>query len=840
MPDLIRLQTPEFEFTVWSNDINRRSLVYRDTIAKRTIFYATKGCNTEVNHSTETAQTSDCMGPTGHGNKEVGCHVLRFSPEIAISNACKTEGLGFRCFDHNPLCWNEPLINDATVQEYTKHEKLILEKPVFFENTQYQFEWLFFVTVSNAWLTHRSQSVNAAFRFTPESKTARGVVPARLTGTIDTGNDVGWLRLPLVFEINGKTHFQHISFEVLPTKIAMHQDLPMMYKTIDKVYPLWRFSLVEKTEQEAARNRVSGNFPLMWLSNFAILRERFVQSLKVICAAPHSRLQMKADNIKAIKLRGRLRYKLAEKVRQDITAGQFDNHYVVKTKQLSINTPENRFIKMVVSKSKRQLLDFELKLRKSNQAPERQRLSDSFLSEIHSWQQPLQELLGQSFLKDIDVHRGIGPASLVLQQKTGYSAVYRVWQELKLYLDLFGNQASISTKSVAEIYEIWCFISLKQILEDDLGFELIEDSGQKLSTNDFFEYQLKDGFAGAFRFKRVDGITARLAHEPKFTRVGKLIRSYSVNQEPDIVLEVTLPKTEYADRGSAPETQFIWVFDAKYRVKAEKNRFDDKIEDIDGIDYVPDDAINQMHRYRDALIRLSKPHLTEAAPNLKLDEPDTKSRAVFGAFALYPGFFDQGTMQNPYAASIEEVGIGAFALLPSEASSGYCGHRWLLEFLQTQIGPDPDKETWEVAETVPSITELAERVYVQEPARIPYHGMRQVLYTDLTLIAEPCDHSSQDFHFIQNLKGCTRKCYRIPQECFLEHAGSHIIKEIRYLTVPTVSTEDDVTKKIEKVWPVVDVRLLPSKGLTAEQVGNGSETDEMFFVFVEITTESCV
>src|SRR5690606_21097133 len=225
---------------------------------------------------------------------------------------------------------------------------------------------------------------------------------------------------------------------------------------------------------------------------------------------------------------------------------------------------ENRFIKMAVNHSKRQLAEFEAKLRQSNQAPERQRLSDSFLNELHRWQQPLQKVLNQSFLKDVGAYTGLSRESLVLQQKTGYSAVYRVWQELKFYLDVFGNQSSISMKSVAEIYEVWCFLCLKQILEQDLGFELVENSAAELKQNDFFEYQLKDGFAGAFRFKRADGVTARLAHEPEFTKKGKPIRSYLVNQEPDIVLEVTLPKT--ARSGSDEEKQFIWLFDAMYRI----------------------------------------------------------------------------------------------------------------------------------------------------------------------------------------------------------------------------------------------------------------------------------
>ena len=109
---------------------------------------------------------------------------------------------------------------------------------------------------------------------------------------------------------------------------------------------------------------------------------------------------------------------------------------------------------MIVTQSKRQLAEFEQRLRTSNSAPDRQRLSDEFLNELHSWQKPLQKVLNQSFLKDVGSFAGVNGESLVLQQKTGYSAVYRVWQELKFYLDIFDGQANISMKSVAEIYEV--------------------------------------------------------------------------------------------------------------------------------------------------------------------------------------------------------------------------------------------------------------------------------------------------------------------------------------------------------------------------------------------------
>ncbi len=796
MPELLRLQTPDFEFSVWTKDISARSRVYHDTLKKR---IALNGSSAEPGME------------------------VRFSPEAQLLDIriIKDELLAQESsFDAG----DGELHADSNSPE--KRATLNVGLPLFFENTQYQFEWVFFQPVTNACLTHRSRSISDAFRFA----SLRGQLPARLTGTINTGNDVGWMRLPLTFDVEGKTYTQSISFEVLPTKMALHQDLPAMYRAIDTVYPLWRFSFVEKTEQEAEQSKHRGSFQLMWLANFAELRKRFEQGLQLICAAPHSRLQPTIAHIKATKLKGRLSNKLSERVRQDLQNGQYDKCYRVEKKRLSVDTPENRFIKMAASKSKRQLAEFESKLRETNKAPEDQRISNAFLSELHSWQQPLKKVLSQSFLKDVGPYGGLSSESLVLQQKTGYSAVYRIWQELKFYLDVFGNQSSISMKSVAEIYEVWCFLCLKQILEHDLGFELVENGATKLAKNDFFEYQLTDGFAGAFRFKRSDGVTARLAHEPKFTKKGNPIRSYLVNQEPDIVLEVTLPKSANSDLGSVEEKQFIWLFDAKYRIKTDKNRFDDRSEDIESTDYVPDDAINQMHRYRDALI-----HLSESSSGSEAELPAKKSRPVFGAFALYPGFFDQLNDTNPYAQAIVEIGIGAFALLPSQnggdKQSSYSGHQWLLAFLQAQIGAVSSAQASQGNQATYPVAGMAERLYAQDAARIPYYGMRQVLYPDLTMTVALGGQRGRDDGYFEGFEQGTAQWYHLPQSTFLQKFKQHIAEEIRYLALASTSDTQSSTKQIDKLWPVIRVVVLPRYAITEDQAGKKSDSADLYYLF---------
>lgn len=770
MPELLRLLTPEFELSVWANDISARITTYQNTLAKRDLL------------------------------DQLPAPVVRFAPAQQLDSVTMPAGV------------NETLPKDPALAI----AELELPSAMFFENIQYQFEWVFLQPVTLASVPHRSRTISQAFRFAEQSNH----VPARLTGTINTGNDVGWMRLPLSFTHQGHTQTLNIAFEVLPTKMALHQDLPAMYRAIDSIYPLWRFSLVEKTEQDAAQSQRRGHFPLMWLANFGQLRQRFEQGLKVICAAPHSRLQPTVADTKAAKLKGRLPYKLSEQVKQDFANGLYDKRYRVEKKQLSVDTPENRFIKMAVNHSKRQLVEFEQRLRLNNQAPDQQRFSDDFLKELHNWQQPLHKVLNQSFLKEVGDYTGLNRESMVLQQKTGYSAVYRVWQELKFYLDVFSSQSSISMRSVAEIYEVWCFLCLKDILEQDLGFVMTPNHSAKLELNEFFEYQLKDGFAGAFKFTRADGVTARLAHEPRFTKQGQTIRSYLVSQEPDIVLEVTLPSSTEPDKAK----RFIWLFDAKYRIKTEQSRFDD--DNIDSCDYVPDDAINQMHRYRDALIRLSS--------IASSDHPQQKSRPVVGAFALYPGCFDQANSSNPYADAIAEIGIGAFALLPSPVdrhpstdapATAACGHLWLRDFLREQIGNAP---TLPIAYSTAS---MAERLYIQEAARIPYHGMRQVLYPDLIMTAALGGQKGRNQTYFTAFEQGSMQWYHLKKATFLEKLKHHIADEIRYLALAETSATDSHTKQIDKLWPVKKVSLLPRYAITAQQSGKASTSDEPYYLF---------
>lgn len=776
MPELLRLRTAQFELSIWCNKITKRQQVHQSTLNKRN----------------QNSENSNSKTPSS----------IRFSPPLLLEEVVVIEK------------------EEAVLESVS--DSLSLDKPIFFENLQYQFEWVFFDDVETACLTHRRHALNEGFRFVKAIQSGKRNQPARLTGTINTGNDVGWMRLPLRFQAAGLEYLYQFSFEVLPTKMDLYRDLPAMYHWIDQSFPLWRFSLAKKTEQDAAKSQRRGHFPLFWLVNFTHLREQFEQGLNVIARAPHNRLKPKVVYSKAERLKGKLPHRLGAKVKENMANGLSHKRYRVETKYLSLDTPENRFIKMVVGVCKKRLSTFELVLRKGNQAPDKQWLSNAFLDELHLWQQPLHKMLNQEFLKEVGACNGFAPESLVLQQKTGYSAVYRIWQDLKFYLDLFADKSRISMKSVAEIYEVWCFLEIKNILENKLDFKLNKLEKPNMKLDLYHGNRLVNGDDGCFEFTRSDDVKVKLYHEREFTRTTKEIRTFLLTHRPDIVLEVIFPDT----------SQAFWLFDAKYRLHSIKTDFENgflgkDLADLgstsDNIqnkvkykieDGVPNDAINQMHRYRDALIRITED---------KASSTRAKSRPIFGAFALYPGFFNQKNELNPYADAINEIGIGAFAMLPS--IDDMAGSYWLSEFLREQIGlPQKPALTY-------NLSSRQEHLYIQEAARIPYCGMKQMLYPDLCMTIALGDKKGRDPAYFSAFDLGTAQWYHLPQNIFQTKYKHHIANEIRFLAFATRHDQHSKTKQIDKIWSVKNVVLLSRSSITKKQAGKISDLDEKYYLF---------
>ena len=473
--------------------------------------------------------------------------------------------------------------------------------------------------------------------------------------------------------------------------------------------------------------------------------------------------------VRADKIRGKISGKFEHRLSESLKGKQYDKRFIKATRKLSVDTPENRFIKMVLNETVRQLNQIVLYARSANISPDQERLSSTFFSTLEDWKSPLEAALYQPFFKEVGTYQGLSRESLVLHQKAGYSNVYRVWQALKKYLDVLGQQSSISLKSVAELYEVWCVLEIRRLLLDS-GFIEVDSRKAQIHQRGL-EKQLKEGVGAAFQFERDDGVSVRLAHEPVFSRPrtyreGKTY-SWTTVQKPDILLEATFSEGQ----------QFQWIFDAKYRIA---NRHD--------IDLAPDDAINQMHRYRDALVQLQ-----DFGRNWQ-----EKRRPVVGAYVLYPGNFDEDNDANPYSESITEVGIGAFPFLPGRENN------WFKSFLVDHLGTN-------------SRSAPGDYNYLREAIRIAPSGLQLNRYSDLTLLAAL--DSGADESNLKRFRDGTAVWYHLPLSTTHRFSVSRtVMKELRFFAV-SVRDQNASKSYVKYVYRVDSVKLKRRGELSRKQSG---------------------
>ena len=672
-------------------------------------------------------------------------------------------------------------------------KSIALASPLCYENRDYEFEIIFkegATSCEEKPICHFSQFVERSFR-SPNESTTRG--------TLNFGNSVGRFTLTFQYIVEDRIQKESLYFVVFPTKMDMEHDLANIQEEIDLVYPLWRFSFLQKTDHALNRTKKPHEeFELLWIAQFTSLAKQLTKAVKLVTNAPHSRLIKVDKRVKADRLKGKLSGKLEERIQEDFKGQAFNKKYAVEKSILSFDTPENRFVKMVLDYSIHRLSRFKTIVKQKytfGRKNSEEILSKTFYSTMNTLTKPFEQLKRAPLFKEIGEFEGLMKESLVLHQRAGYSKVYRIWQELKLYLDFMGDDTSISLRSVEELYEIWCFIEVRKILITTLGFE--DCSPLKKLTTKGVEKEFGSS-VGKFSFKRGDGVTALLSHEPEFkysekkSRKREKIYSWTTTQRPDILLEVTL-----RDGG-----KFMWIFDAKYRIETSENIHRWPLKGT-SFDIIPADAINQMHRYRDALLFLS-----EAEEDKSLE----KSRPIVGAFALYPGYFTQKDDVNPYQESIDEIGIGGFPLLPGQENW------WLTQFLEKQIGK------CNLGTTYP--TTNSDTLYLNESLRTTTYGLNTRRHSNLVMLASVPVY--KDSEYVDRFSDGTAKWYHIPVKPKDGLAiGKDLMREIEYCAV-TVMNGDSIS--CNYLYPIVKAVIKPRGEINEFAGGTSERTDEYWLL----------
>lgn len=498
-------------------------------------------------------------------------------------------------------------------------------------------------------------------------KNAAGEVVG-MSGNVSFLNEPGIFKLEFEYQHGGRRMVSWFTFPVVSPKLDTKKDYKRLLHDVNEEYNDIIFRYLATTYQQLARGRVRND--VVWMNIFENIVEDYLKNVEMIIRQPHQKVRGTVEYARAERIK-RWTPSMEEEYAERRKAKEHDRHYFRYTEsETTYNTRENRFVKhtlLSIGGRLTHILDEVLKRGRNDE------LSDHHRRDLENYRQRFERLSRHPFFRTIGRYEGNTGDSLVLQSRAGYSQVYKDWIKLRRGIDLYNGASNIGTLQIWEIYELWCFIKMKRMVRqllhitgDNPYYESLVSEPKGTLLNPFtnstmehvvrFEYPVptdSDQSEWAQRIRAHKGDVITLHYQHTFNRRNNDdfgVHTATTEQRPDIVLNI--------EKKDGAAIILTYLYDAKYRV-INDSRLDKDLTPEDeeemrqhGGDYPPADAINQMHRYRDAI------YYGE-------NRGEQSGKEVIGGYILFPGRGDDMTIKHRYFSdSVKSVNIGAFPLLP--------------------------------------------------------------------------------------------------------------------------------------------------------------------------------
>lgn len=500
-------------------------------------------------------------------------------------------------------------------------------------------------------------------------------------GIIDFLNEPGLFRLSFEYYCYGQPRRANIGFDVVSPKLDIKNDYINILREVNEEFEGYLFRYLSLTMQTLGSGRQQNL--VVWMQVFQDIVKNYLKNIERIIRNPHSKVRTKQLHAHADRIK-RWTSTMEEQYIEKEAAGKIETHYFgYEIYENTVNSMENRFVKYTLLTIGKKLdVIFEKVLERNNTD-----VSDSYREDWIGYQQKIQHLLKNPFFQSVGRFEGMQHESLVLQSRMGYQQIYKDWLKLRRGIDFYSGAMNIGTLQIWEIYELWCFIKVKRMILKILGLDpksplISEPNGSLITYNknnkenqaDYricIEYpkakedlipecQEDEQFIEHLRFH--EGCKLSLHYQHTFSRKSEddqHIHTFTTEQRPDIILNIY-----------HKDITLTYLYDAKYRVWSD-TKLDREMDNVllmddndfslftqyNGADAPPADAINQMHRYRDAIYYGMA------------DDVRPHSKEVIGGYILFPGRGTDESIRNKfYSKSIDSINIGAFPLLPCGGS----------------------------------------------------------------------------------------------------------------------------------------------------------------------------
>ena len=501
-------------------------------------------------------------------------------------------------------------------------------------------------------------------------------------GTLNFHNQVGRTDMTVHYTVSGVEKTMSFRTEVLSYKMDYRTDLKSMIADIEEEYSMLSYSFLKQTYL-SFKEQHGNSTDLIWWQLFQQCYKSIVDSTKVIINSPKRRLKSIIKNERAERLKS-----ISSEIEAEYAEFQDDPHHLYRTRDLilSKDTIENRFLKYAIKEIYRRFGIVTEHIKNS------MKVSDETIAKgLKDMEDELSRLNRHPFFRQIGQFKGFSQDSLVMKRARGYSDIYKNWLLLQCGYELEDGIRKLELKDISELYEIWCFIKVKNIVQNILGNDISVKSSGKELTNGFIK-QLVYGQLSEVKFEK-DGIEiATVSYNAEVDDEEATIESaipetqtFTTDQRPDIVLRLSKREND--------EITYTYLFDAKYRLSDKR---------VKGNDAPPVDAINQMHRYRDAIYYNGEGGI---------------SKEVVGGYVLYPGNMNsEQVLGSHYYASHKKVGIGAFPLKP--------GSSWINE--EGELILDPTSSEFVLYDQISNWINDTDRRNTLHDSAIPQKGLKYI------------------------------------------------------------------------------------------------------------------
>jgi uncharacterized protein len=457
-------------------------------------------------------------------------------------------------------------------------------------------------------------------------------------GFVNFGSQVG--RSEFTVLVNDKTEFD-FEVEVFPSKLDYANDYEQLLAETQEMLAGLVFDYLNSTYRFGLGAQVQHPTRIEWLTLLRYVAAQLESGLLQVARRPirgirREDVATRAERIKRCDSTVRAALRRGSGSGAWLRVGPHAVRERIKERraQPTLDTPEHRWLAIQLSRIGQRLA----LLRREEALLERPRRS-KILQELDALETQATRLRRLEPIVSAQGYPPPGLASLQLLTAPGYSEAYRSCLLLLLGLHLEGGPTRLSVKELSTLYEYWCYLTLLRVVS--------EETGRPISTNELFAVRqrglqilLQKGQESARTFSLAKGRKVTVTYNPAYGG-GRSNGPILVPQRPDMLVGFEDP--------SWPRVHLL--VDAKYRLDTSPEYL--QRYTLPG---PPEDAINVLHRYRDAILETSQERQPSGQPK----------RTVVQATAVFPfrESPEQDFRKSLLWRSLDRIGVGAIPLLP--------------------------------------------------------------------------------------------------------------------------------------------------------------------------------